>query len=297
MTRQLALSAVFALMLPLASFVFADEPATEATVAETPTKLKGLLITGGCCHDYLRQTKIITEGFSQRMSISWDVVHEANKRDTKVSVFDKKDWAKGYDIVVHNECYGGVKDVKHVENIVKGHTESGVPAVVIHCAMHSYRDADTDEWRKFLGVKSRRHEKGGVKLDVTNRAVDHPIMTSFPKEWTTPNGELYVIENMWDSATPLATAYGVGGKKDQVCMWINTYGKSRVFGVTLGHHNETMASDEWLDTVSRGALWSMAKLQDDGSPAEGYEGTGKGPLSFQRDDGPQPTPATKPTPK
>jgi len=258
---------------------------TEAVPAAAPqvkAKLKGLLVTGGCCHDYERQIEIITEGLSQRASISWKVVYEGKDRNTKVSIYNNPDWSKGYDVVVHNECYGAIQDVKFVETIVNGHKNTGVPALVIHCSMHSYRAAQTDEWRKLLGVTSRRHEKGGRKLKVTRVADQDPIMKGFPKNWTSPNGELYVIENIWPNTKPLATAHGVDTGKDHLCMWTNTYGKARVFGTTLGHHNETMLTDEWLDTVGRGLLWCCGKLAKDGEPLAGYAGTGKGPLSFQK---------------
>jgi type 1 glutamine amidotransferase len=257
-----------------------------------------LIITGGCCHDYERQKLIVSEGISQRANIVWDIVHEGDpkNRTHKISTYSRPDWSKGYDVVVHNECFGGVDDVSFVEQIVRGHSETGVAAVVIHCAMHTYRAAQTDEWRKFLGVTSRRHEKGGRKLAVTNVAKDNPIMARFPAQWKTPKGELYVIENVWSNTTPLATAFGEDTQKDHLCMWTNTYGKARVFGTTLGHHNETMLADEWLDTVARGVLWSCGKLGDDGNPLPGYQGTGKGLLSFQKKfaEGGKPTPAKKP---
>jgi type 1 glutamine amidotransferase len=267
-------------ILPLAGVLRAEDAKSEKA-KPAKAKLKGLLITGGCCHDYPRQTEIITEGLSQRVSIEWDVVHEADDRGTKISIYEKPDWSKGYDVVVHNECYGSVDDVEFVEKIVKGHTETGIPAIVVHCSMHTYRAAQTDEWRKFLGVTSRRHERTKRSLDVVNAAPDSPIMVDFPKTWKTPNGELYIIENLWPNLKPLAKAYSPETESDQICIWTNTYGKARVFGTTLGHHNETMVADEWLDTVARGLLWAVDKLNDDGTPAAGYAGSGKGPLSFQ----------------
>ena len=263
---------------------------------DQPAKLKGLLVCGGCCHDYERQKLIITEGISQRANIDWTVVHEGDPQDRKhqVSIYKKPNWSAGYDVVVHNECFGAMDDVDFLRKIVEGHTKTGVAAVVIHCSMHTYRAAKTDEWRKLLGVTSRRHERGGRKLEVTKFDKRSPIMVGFPEKWTTPNGELYVIENIWPNCRPLATAYGVDTKKDQVCMWTNTYEKARVFGCTLGHHNETMLTDEWLDTVSRGLLWACGKLDEQGRPHAGYEGTGKGLLSFQKKlaAGGQPTEAS-----
>ena len=126
--------------------------AVPAAAPQAKAKLKGLLVTGGCCHDYERQIEIITEGLSQRASISWKVVYEGKDRNTKVSIYNNPDWSKEYDVVVHNECYGAIQDVKFVETIVNGHKNTGVPALVIHCSMHSYRAAQTDEWGKLLGV-------------------------------------------------------------------------------------------------------------------------------------------------
>jgi len=245
-----------------------------------PKKLQGLIIAGGCCHDYPNQVQIVAQGMSQRANIEWDVVREGVARDTRVSIYSKPNWIEQYDVVVHNECYGGVVDVPFVESIARAHAESGVPAIVIHCSMHSYRNAKTDEWRKLLGVTSRRHEKGGVRLDVTRR-VDNAITKGLPKQWKTPNGELYVIDKLWPNTTVLATAYGVGTKKDQPCIWTNRYGKARVFGTTLGHHNETMLSEVWLDTVARGMLWAVDQLDEDGSPKPGYEGTGKAAIALK----------------
>lgn len=254
------------------------------TAEETaPKKLKGLLITGGCCHDYERQILILTEGLSQRVSITWDVVHEGDPKDRayQLSVYNNPRWSRGYDVVVHNECFGAVEDVQFVEQIVRGHTETGVPAVVLHCSMHTYRTAATDEYRKLLGVTSRRHEKGGRALEVKPAANSHPIMTGFPAYWTTPGDELYVIENVWPNCVPLATAYGQDTKQDHPVIWTNTYGKARVFGTTLGHNNLTMGADIWLDCVARGLLWTLGKLNDDGSPAAGFAGSGKRPFSFE----------------
>lgn len=263
-----------------------------ADAAEKP-KLKGLIVVGGCCHDYDRQKLILSEGLSQRVSIAWDIVQGPAGREAKLDVYKKPNWIKPYDIVIHNECYGSVDDNAFLESLAKAHTENGVPAIVIHCSMHSYRAASTNQWRKLLGVTSRRHEKVKRPLDVKNAAPDHPIMQGFPRMWRTPNGELYVIEKTWEGAKPLATAFSPETKSDQMCIWTNEYEGAKVFGITLGHHNETMMSPEWLDVTARGLLWCVGKLNDDGTPAKGYAGTGVTAFSFQKDVGKKPTPAKK----
>ena len=271
MRKTLGICAV-AVALIVTSGLYAESKKAKAK------PLKGLIITGGCCHDYKNQKNIIAEGLSKRINIEFDVVHEGGSaRNYKIKLYEKKDWAKGYDIIVHNECFGGVKDDEFVEKIVQAHRD-GTPAVVVHCSMHSYRSAKkaAESWRAMLGVTSRSHEKHRA-VEVKNVAPKNPIMTGFPAKWNTPNGELYKIEKIWPKCTPLATAYGKDTKKDHVVIWTNEYEKARIFGTTLGHHNQTMDTDEWMSVVSRGVLWATKKLKDDGTPADGYQATPKAP--------------------
>src|SRR5436309_8416077 len=81
--------------------------------------IRALLITGGCCHDYEAQKKTLTEGISARANVTWTIVHEgdADAKDHKFSIYEKPDWAKGFDVVVHNECSGRVTNVTWVEHI------------------------------------------------------------------------------------------------------------------------------------------------------------------------------------
>ncbi|MGH7970331.1 MAG: ThuA domain-containing protein, partial [Limisphaerales bacterium] len=99
--------------------------------------LRALLITGGCCHDYDAQKKILTEGISARANVTWTIVQEGgDTRIHEVSIYTNADWAKGYDVVVHNECFGYVTNVAFVGRIAAAHS-NGVPAVVLHCSIHS----------------------------------------------------------------------------------------------------------------------------------------------------------------
>ncbi|MED5278034.1 MAG: hypothetical protein VYD86_02860, partial [Verrucomicrobiota bacterium] len=147
--------------------------------------LRALIITGGCCHDYGNQSGIIAKGVSARANITFNVKYQGGTdRNVKIPVYEKKDWGKAYDIIIHNECFGGVTDVDWVENIAKTHRDTGIAAAVIHCSMHSYRNAKTDEWRKLLGVSSYSHE-GHRAVTVENLAPKHPIMKTFPAKWET----------------------------------------------------------------------------------------------------------------
>jgi len=249
----------------------AEEESAEESAEETGP-IRALLVTGGCCHDYDAQQRILTEGISARANVTWTIVQEGTDRDTMLELYQSPDWADEYDVVLHNECFGSVSDAALVQRIATPHYE-GVPAVVIHCSMHSYRDTEEDYWRELLGVSSFSHEKHRP-VAMQNLAVDNPIMTGFPEVWDTPNGELYKIEKIWPHCTPLASAFGEDTQKDHVCAWTNTYGEGRVFGTTIGHHNVTMSDPIYLDMVARGLLWSCDKLDEEGTPVAGYEGTG-----------------------
>lgn len=235
--------------------------------------LRALLITGGCCHDYETQKKTLTEGISARANVTWTICHETGSNDKlhEFSVYKNPDWAKNFDVIVHNECSGGLTNVPFIEGIVREQTKRGVGVVMIHCAMHSYRDAGTDEWRKLIGLKSMRHQPRR-KFEVINVATNNPIMKNFPATWNGPvEDELYEVLKVWPDCTPLAKSLTPGKPDDQhPCIWINKFGKCNVFGTTLGHLNDTMKSDVFLDTVTRGLLWTCGKLDKNGEPKKGY---------------------------
>jgi len=234
-----------------------------AAAAEAAKPLEVLYITGGCCHDYDGQKKVITEGLASRAKINCTVVHEGGaSTGHKVSIYSKPDWSKGYDVVFHNECFADVKDPEFLKQIVAEH-EKGTPAVLMHCAMHCYR-AGNDDWFKFCGIQSPGH---GAHYEYTaNLIAEHPILKGLPKEWKIPNEELYYCDKVFDTAKPLAEAMSRERKTKQTIIWTNQYGKARVFGTTIGHYTPTVEMPQFLDMMTRGTLWAAGKLQDDGTP-------------------------------
>ncbi len=232
--------------------------------AEPGKPLEVLYITGGCCHDYDRQKELITRGLAARARIRTTVVHEGGtSTNHPISIYDKPDWAKGYDVVFHNECFSDVKDPKFLDKILAEHRK-GVPAVLMHCAMHCYR-VGNDEWFKFCGITSPGH---GAHYAYTCRLLgNHPVLAGLPREWAVPKEELSYSDKVWPTATPLGEAMSTDRNAMQTCIWTNQYDKTRVFGTTIGHYAETVATDEFLGLVTRGTLWAAGKLRDDGTPA------------------------------
>lgn len=239
-----------------------------AAGADQSRPIRALLVTGGCCHDYTAQKKILSEGISARANVEWTIVHEGDDRNFRVSIYANPDWAKGYDVVVHNECYGFVDDAAFVERIAAAH-QAGVPAVMLHCSAISYRMAPTEAWRQTVGITSHGHEN---RRDLVVRSLgsDHPVMHGFPAFWADAQDELYTNDKVWPGVVPLAKITSEQTKQDHVVIWLNTAGKARVFATTLGHTDDTMKSDVYLDLVTRGLLWACGKLTDAGEPAAGY---------------------------
>ena len=268
-------------------------PAQDSAVTR-PKPLKALLILGGCCHDYAKQKDILKRGIESRVMVEVTIVYSPDmSTKARFDIYDNPDWAKGFDVVIHDECSADVKEQPYVQNILNAH-KSGVPAINLHCAMHSYRTG-TDDWFQFIGLQSSSH--GPQKpIDIAFVAPEHPIVMGFggaerpqgkqepltpdpssrkagargedsfakPLEnWTTINEELYNNLKLFDTAKPIARGtQDVGNKVDDfIVAWVNEYGpkKTRVFSTTLGHNNETVADPRYLDMLARAVLWATEK--------------------------------------
>ena len=223
--------------------------------------IQALLITGGCCHNYLYQSKQLTQASKTRADIEWTVLNEGGTGTAaQIPLYNNPDWAKDFDVVVHNECFAKTTDPEYIRKITAGHQKNAVPAVVIHCAMHTYRDAEIDDWRELLGVTSRRHDhQSHYAVKVTEAGEEHPALVDLPRDWKTPKDELYIIEKLWPSAKALATSVSEKDGKAHPVIWENDYQGIRVFGTTYGHSDETFGDSVFLEYVTRGIVWAAGK--------------------------------------
>lgn len=257
--------------------------------------LRVLIVAGGCCHEYDKQQAVLKEGIEARINAIVDVAYNPDK-STKATfpIYTSKDWAKDFDVIIHDECSADVTDPAYVGNILDAH-KAGKPAVNLHCAMHSYRwgnfrepvkaGADNAGWYDMLGLQSTGHGPQ-EPIDVTYTDASHPI-TKGMENWTTIKEELY---NNIQILTGKGLANGKQMQKPKVkkgetpdpnakateanavVVWTNEYGpnKTRIFSTTLGHNTETVADARYLDLVTRGLLWTTGHLSDDGKPEAGY---------------------------
>ncbi|MFD0893696.1 ThuA domain-containing protein [Luteolibacter ambystomatis] len=250
-----------------------------AGLAADAKPLKVLLITGGCCHSYATQKDILKKGIEERINATVEQIHVDDKgTKPQLPIFGNPDYAKGYDLVIHDECAADISDLETIKGVLKPHTD-GIPGVVLHCAMHSYRQKDFAQpvtksedrtiWFDFLGLQSTGHgaqKPIEIKFDTTAKS---PITTGLA-DWTTGNEELYNNITILPTATKLAT--GKQGNDEKMVVWTNLYTdkKVRVFGTTLGHNDATVQDPKYLDLIAKGVLWATNKIDANGRPVTGY---------------------------
>jgi len=220
--------------------------------------LRALLVCGGCCHDYPVQKDVLKRGIEARARVIVETVQQGGvSKESQIPLYANRDWAKGYDVVIHDECFGAVADTNWISQILAPH-RAGLPAVNLHCAVHSYRAAPGDLWQEYLGLRAMKH---GKAAPILIRTVEnpHPIIRGLGwRDWLTGNEELYNNVKVFPSATVLQR--GVQGDEDCAITWVNRYGSTRVFSTSLGHFNETVSDERYLDLVTRGVLWACDRL-------------------------------------
>lgn len=256
-----------------------------STHAQDTKPLRALLITGGCCHDYANQKEILKKGVEARANVIVDQIHSADA-STKppLAIFGNPDYAKGYDVVIHDECAADISDPAVIKSVLAPH-RAGVPGVNLHCAMHSYRVGNPGEraeagseraaWFDYLGLQSSSHgPQQPIAIQFTDK--NHPL-TQGLADWTTINEELYNNIQVLPTATPLASGKQTVKRRDgttredkTVVAWVNDFEGTRVFSTTIGHNNATVENARYLDLVTRGLLWACGKMDDKGNIKPGY---------------------------
>lgn len=222
-------------------------------------RIKALVVSGGCCHDYTGQDKIVMDVIRKVLPVDWTVVYQGGTaRESKIPLYSDPNWIRGFDIVFHNECFGFVDDADYLRRITSAHRATGIPAVFTHCSLHSYRMVTVDDWRELLGVTSRRHT-AAHPIAVNWVAKADPLVKGLKEDWTTPTDELYVIEKTWPNTKVLATAVSPEtGHEVYPVVWTNDYYGARVFGTSLGHQ-ESWNDPTFQELLVRGFKWALKK--------------------------------------
>ena len=266
--------------------------ATVCPADDRPKPLRVLLITGGCCHDYASQKDVLKKGLEERANLVVDQIHTGDtSAKPPLAILGNPDYARGYDLVIHDECAADISDESKVLAVLKPHL-NGIPAVNLHCAMHSYRIGNPNDpvelgtahglWFEYLGLQSSGHgPQEPISISYTNA---NTSVGKAQANWTTINEELYNNIHLFAGSRPVAYGSQVVKQKDgsqktntSVVAWINKYGPkdTRVFSTTIGHNTATVADGRYLDLITQGVLWATGHLRRDGTPTIGYGPVGR----------------------
>jgi uncharacterized protein len=262
--RWLGLSVSCVLAAGVIAAAAAQEPGAGRAGGQSPAspgqpRIKALLVSGGCCHDYTGQNKVLIDTVRRVLPVDWMVSYQGgNGGAAMIPLYADPDWYKGFDVIVHNECYTDVSDPAYIRRITAAH-RAGVPAIILHCSLHSYRAAKVDDWREMMGATSFTHPEEDAPVTVKMTRQDDPIIKGLPLEWTTPIDELYVIEKFWPGARSLATAISPEpGHAEFPVVWTNDYHGARIFATSLGHA-ATWNEPIFQELLARGFQWVLRK--------------------------------------
>jgi len=222
----------------------------------------------GRWHKYTPQ-----KGFFQEISdaAGWETTVCTGSYDELIEKMKAKAFAKGYDAIVYNFCLAKSKETEACSNAIAQTREHGVPALLIHCSMHSFwstyanRDkkakyervgehylANTEvvaDWKRnhsdkpfpiwgtFTGIASDKH--GPSKPIKCIKVKDnHPALHRVTDGFTTGNTELYNNVYVADGVVPILRGEQIIGKgklATAIILWESPQGKSKSMGFTLGH--------------------------------------------------------------
>ena len=251
--------------------------AGQKSIADEPVRpIRALLVAGGCCHDYENQKGLLTRGLSRRANIQWTIAHDPDTSTRhKNPIYDRPDWSKDFDVVVHDECSSDVNDMKVIETILQPH-KNGLPAVVLHCGMHSYRTEGWNKkvatpWMQFTGLISTGHgpqepiavtvRRQGPRDHQRTSATGRPSTRS---STTTPLASSNPRPTHWRAAHRFTPISPDGKEVTETRPWSPgpTSTMARPGSLPPPSATTTQPSNDprYLDLVARGLLWSLDKL-------------------------------------
>ncbi len=250
----------------------------------SPTKVLYVTFEPGKYHKYTPQMEVFKEVAKVN---AWDATVITGTHDGVIKqLAENPNFAEGYDVVVYNFCFANCANLDVPYNIIEQTKTKGVPAMLIHCSLHSFwptykvkggsavhapgahekahtkkellakwnkehPGVDFPAWPKFTGIASTGH---GPQAPIQTRHLvkDHPIVKDVP-EYKTVNAELYNnFINADDSKDTVSIIKGQQGKGSAVVLWEHPVGKSKVVSFTLGHGLEEWSQLEFRQIIANG---------------------------------------------
>ncbi len=262
----------------LGLFIFANKDSK--TSVKEKKSLKVLYVTHSKStkhHDYVGQRQVFEDIATKQ---DWDyTVLLPDSKGLVNNLAERKDLAKGYDIVVYNFCVAGSANLQAASNIINQTKELHVDALLIHGAMHSFFPTYSNRLNERLGENASKDivpvgisegvadakliaqwkasnpneefpvwgdfcgaasEKHSRHVPVRiHKLMEHESAKSVVQDYTISKSEMYL--NLYKTPNLIEILQGtVDEETSATVLWERPYTKASVMGLSLGHF-----LDEW----------------------------------------------------
>ncbi len=236
---------------------------TPTAISLAAEPIKALIITGDNvgAHDWKGTTAALKEILASPAGKFAVDVASAPAKDLTPENLAK------YDVLILNyfQTAQGEPDTKWTDankqallDAVKG----GKGLVSYHFASAAFARPNWEEYEKMIAGGWRTQGFHGPKHEFeVKKAGEHPISKGLPDKFAHTIDELYSNSLVTPGSTIIATAFcdpakprGTG--KDEPVVWVNQYGKGRVYNNVLGHDTVAMANPNYREWFRRGVEWA-----------------------------------------
>jgi type 1 glutamine amidotransferase len=253
---------------PTAAPARATPPAASASASASARPasaepVKALIITGDNvgAHAWKETSKALKDLLEEGGRIKVDITGAASKDLTDENL------AK-YDVLILNykDTATGLPESRwsdaNKEAFLKA-VRGGKGLVVYHFGSSAFTKPNWDEFEKAVagGWRSQGFHGPAHAFTVKKTGVKHPISEGLPAQFDHTVDELYQHSMLTPGSEVLATAFSDpnkprGTNKDEAVIWVNQYGKGRVYENVLGHDTKAMADPEYQKWMRRGVIWA-----------------------------------------
>jgi type 1 glutamine amidotransferase len=247
--------------------VAAAAPAPKPEPKKENGPVKVLIITGDEYHNWKATSEALKSILSEGGKIAVDVtttpskdLTDANLAKYDVLLLNYKDTDKGGPETRWSDA--------NKEAFLKAVRE-GKGLVAYHFASAAFTKPNWDEFEKAIGGGWRTQGFHGPAHKFTVKKTDakHPISEGLPAKFDHVTDELYQNSKLFPGGEVLATAYSDPAKdkgtgKDEPVVWVNTYGKGRVYNNVLGHDVNALSDPNVRPWFVRGVIWAATGKVD-----------------------------------
>lgn len=140
--------------------------------------------------------------------------------------------------------------------------KGGKGLVSHHFASAAFARPNWEEFEKMIAGGWRTQGFHGPAHEFSvKKATGHPISDASPASFPHPTDELYSNNLLTPGSVVIATAFcdpkkPKGTGKDEAVIWVNQYGKGRVYNNVLGHDSAAMADSAYREWFRNGVEWA-----------------------------------------